>query len=299
MWSMVVQFVRDVQRAIMRWFEDDGPLMSAATAYYVGLSFFPLLLVLIAGVEWFLRNTHLGQDAQQKVLAAIAQNMSTELADYVKQSLAMVQDKSGIGGPVGLATMIVTSVAAFAQLDSAFDRIWALPQSGSQSIFRLALQLVGQRGRALLLLLGLAAVVVVVFVAGMVLSAVEAHTALAVSLDGWLWDAAQTSVTFAINAAVFTFLYRLLPKATVAWSDALHGGLLTAAAWEIGRQLLTIYIARSHYGSAYGVVGAFLAVLLWCYYAVAIVLLGAEYVQVIHARSGEGSAAGQRRRASR
>lgn len=269
----------------MRWYEDDGPLMSAATAYYVGLSFFPLLLVLIAGVEWFLRNTHLGQDAQQKVLSAIAQNMSAELADYVRQSLGMVLDKSGVGGPVGLATMLITSVAAFAQLDSAFDRIWATPQSGSPSIFALALRLVGQRGRALLLLLGLAGVVVVVFLAGMVLSAVEAHTALAVPLDGWLWDAAQTSVTFAINTVVFMLLYRLLPKVPVRWSDALHGGLLTAASWEIGRQLLTIYIARSHYGSAYGVVGAFLAVLLWCYYAVAIVLLGAEYVQVIHARS--------------
>ena len=91
MWNMVVQFERDVRRAAVRWYEDDGPLMSAATAYYVGLSFFPLLFVLIAGVEWFLRNTHLGQDAQQKVLAAIAQNMSPELADYVRQSLGMVR----------------------------------------------------------------------------------------------------------------------------------------------------------------------------------------------------------------
>jgi membrane protein len=293
MWNMVVQFERDVRRAAMRWYEDDGPLMSAATAYYVGLSFFPLLIVLIAGVEWFLRNTHLGQDAQQKVLAAIAQNMSPELADYVRQSLAMVLDKSGVGGPVGLATMLITSVAAFAQLDSAFDRIWATPQSGSHSIFTMALRLILQRGRALLLLLGLAGVVLVVFLAGIVQSAIEAHTALAVPLDGWLWDAVQTTITFAINTVVFTFLYRLLPKLPVRWGDALHGGMLTAAAWEIGRQLLTIYIARSHYGSAYGVVGAFLAVLLWCYYAVAIVLLGAEYVQVIHARSEEISAGGE------
>jgi membrane protein len=44
---------------------------------------------------------------------------------------------------------------------------------------------------------------------------------------------------------------------------------------------LAVFIARSRYTSAYGVIGAFLAVLVWCYYAVTIVLLGAEYIQVL------------------
>jgi uncharacterized BrkB/YihY/UPF0761 family membrane protein len=32
-----------------RWEQDEGPAMAAAVAYYVGLAFFPLLIVLIAG----------------------------------------------------------------------------------------------------------------------------------------------------------------------------------------------------------------------------------------------------------
>ena len=44
--------------AVQRLYADDGPVMAAATAYYLGLSFFPLLLVLTAGVGWFLRHTH-------------------------------------------------------------------------------------------------------------------------------------------------------------------------------------------------------------------------------------------------
>jgi membrane protein len=82
-------------------------------------------------------------------------------------------------------------------------------------------------------------------------------------------------------------LFRLLPQAPVRWSDAFYGGFLTAAAWEIGRQLLAVFIARSKYTSAYGVIGAFLAVLLWCYYAVTIVLLGAEYIQIISHRDND------------
>jgi membrane protein len=92
------------------------------------------------------------------------------------------------------------------------------------------------------------------------------------------------------NIVVFMLLFRLLPQATVRWSDAFYGGFLTSAAWEIGRQLLAVFIARSKYTSAYGVIGAFLAVLLWCYYAVTIVLLGAEYIQVISHRAESRSA---------
>ncbi len=258
--------------------------MAAATAYYLGLSFFPLLLVLIAGVSWFIQNTHLGEDAQRVILKAINDNMSSQLGDYVKQALDLVKDRSSIGGPLGLATMLLASLAAFGQLDSAFDRIWGFPQSQSQSMLRYLLGLLAQRGCAFLALLGLGTVVVAVFLAGMVFTAIQTHTSAVVPLDPWVWNTAQTLITFVTNASVFTLLFRLLPKAPVRWKRALEGGLLTAAAWEIGRQLITILVARSKY-SAYGVVGAFLAILLWCYYSVAIVLLGAEYIQVLRARA--------------
>src|SRR5689334_13472863 len=119
----IVQFVRDLHDAIMRWFADDGPLMSAATAYYVGLSFFPLLMVLTAGLSWFLQYTHSGQDAQQTILRFVSNNMSDQLADNVNQAFSDLWKKSAINGPVGLITILVTALAAFAQLDSALDRI--------------------------------------------------------------------------------------------------------------------------------------------------------------------------------
>ena len=51
--------------------------------------------------------------------------------------------------------------------------------------------------------------------------------------------------------------------------------------WEAGRQALAAYLLRLNYPSAYGVVGSFLAVMLWAYYASLVILLGAEYVRVV------------------
>ncbi len=287
----VVQFVTDVHKAVLRWFADDGPLMAAATAYYVGLSFFPLLLVLTAGLGWFLEHTHFGQDAHQQVLQFIASNMSEELAANVKQSFSLVQEKSAINGPIGLITILITALAAFAQLDSALDRISGNVRRASKSVVANAVGLILQRGRAFLVLLGLGGVVVLVFLAGMVITAVQSH-APAIFPKGELGSyALQIAVTLAINSCIFMLLFRLLPKDPANWADSFSGGLLTAAAWEIGRQLLAIFIARGKYASAYGVIGAFLAILLWCYYAVAIVLIGAEYIQIIRARHEPKTAA--------
>jgi len=280
----IVQFVRDLREAIARWIGDDGSLMAAATAYYVGLSFFPLLLVLTAGLGWFLQHTNSGQDAQQEVLRFVANNMSEQLAGNVEQTFKMLQDKSAINGPVGLITILITALAAFAQLDSALDRIAGNARATSKSVFASALALVVQRGRAFLVLLGLGAVVVLVFLAGMVIPVVQTYTTAVLPMGEIFSDAFQIAVTLVINAGIFTLLFRLLPKDPAGWGDSFSGGLLTAAAWEIGRQLLAIFIARGKYASAYGVIGAFLAILLWCYYAVAIILIGAEYIQVIRAR---------------
>jgi membrane protein len=280
----IVQFVHDVREAIARWIADDGSLMAAATAYYVGLSFFPLLLVLTAGLGWFFQHTNSGQDAQQEVLRSIANNMSEQLAGNVEQTFKMVQDKSAINGPVGLITILITALAAFAQLDSALDRIAGNTRATSKSVFASAWALVAQRGRALLVLLGLGAVVILVFFAGLVITAVKTHASAVLPSIEIFSDAMQIAVTLAINAGIFTLLFRMLPKDPAGWADSFSGGLLTAAAWEIGRQLLAIFIARGKYASAYGVIGAFLAILLWCYYAVAIILIGAEYIQVIRAR---------------
>jgi membrane protein len=206
------------------------------------------------------------------------------LADYVGDALTVVQQDSSVSGPAGLAIMIFAALAAFVQLDWAFDRIWKVPTTGSSGLLHAMLEFLIQRGRAFLLLLGVGGVVVVVFLSGMVLAGLESHTHEFVLLSGWVWSTAQIALTIGINAAVFTLINRLLPKANVSWGDALRGGLLTAAGWEIGRQILAEFVVRAEYTSAYGVIGAFLGILLWCYYAVAIVLLGAEHVRIIHDR---------------
>ena len=51
-----------------------------------------------------------------------------------------------------------------------------------------------------------------------------------------------------------------------------------AVTWQIGQHFLALFVISNHY-SVYGVVGAFIAVMVWFYYAGAVVFLGAEIVR--------------------
>jgi hypothetical protein len=47
------------------------------------------------------------------------------------------------------------------------------------------------------------------------------------------------------------------------------------------------------YTSAYGAIGSFIAILLWCYYGISILFFGAEYVQVLQLRRHGQATTGQ------
>jgi membrane protein len=78
-----------------------------------------------------------------------------------------------------------------------------------------------------------------------------------------------------------TVLYRVVPKPDILWRDAVRGGVLGAVLWEAGRQALAAYVLHLNYPSAYGIIGSFIAVMLWAYYAALVILFGAEYVRVL------------------
>jgi len=83
---------------------------------------------------------------------------------------------------------------------------------------------------------------------------------------------------------MFALIYKTLPRVRIAWNEAVRGAMVAAVIWELGRLILGMFLPISRY-SAYGVVGSFIATLLWVYFASSVVFLGAEYVKVVRSES--------------
>lgn len=283
---MIPRFLRrfgsHLVTAANNWNLDEGNLISAGVAYYAALSFFPLLLILIAGLGLFLQATEFGQSAEEQVIQTISEYASPDLGDQVRRALNEVGKQARVSGPVGLATLLLTALVLFAQFQRAFDRIWRVEEAEPQTYLGMLLEILWYRFRAFLMVIGVGFLILATFVSSVALSTLQGYA----REIGWIGKAVnwtgQVTVSILLNTVLFALIYRVLPRVTVSWSEAVRGGLLAGVTWEGGRQVLAAFLVGTRYTTAYGIIGSLLAVMLWVYYGCAILFLGAEYVQVLY-----------------
>ncbi len=273
------------QQTLDEWNKDDGNRLAATVAYYAAFSFFPLLLVLTAALGLALRVSPGAQDAQQQILSLVARDASPALASQLEQLLLQIKIGASISGPLGVLILLIGAVGIFAEIDAAFIRIWKIAPghvNGVKDALRRALI---DRLQAFLMLLGLGVLLVAVFIAGLVASEAQAlASGSSAGKEGW--PVVQTLINVVVNAAVFAVIYDILPRPAVRWRDAWIGGLLASVIWEIGRQMLGLLVIANHY-NAYGIIGSFIALLAWIYYASTVLYLGAEFTQVLGRRHAQ------------
>jgi membrane protein len=265
----------------------EGPLLAAAIAYYLAFSLFPLMLVLVAVLGWAFRFTATGVDAQQRVLATIADQASPELSQQVARALGSVENNAGAGGVIGLAMLVAAAIAMFTQIDYAFDRIWENQAEAGVRWRTRMWRLIFKRLKAMLMLMGVGAFIILVMISSIVWQGLQTNVATVIKLNPWIERGVQPLIHVLLNSLAFAAGYRFLPKAPVRWSAALAGGLLAALLWEAGRQILAAYVVGDKLPSAYGLIGSFMAIMLWTYYAMMVVLFGAAFTRAVNEEHDE------------
>lgn len=260
--------------AYRHWSRDEAPRRAAALAYYTMFSIVPLVLILLAVVGLFF-----GEEAARAVISDQVRGLLGD--EKSKLLLDMVQSRaerpgSGIAASaVGFVTLLMGASAVVGELQSSLSKMWDVPKSPSRWRGRVFSKLVSVLlvvgfGCLMLASLGMAAGV---SAAGKYLEAWRPVPELALQTLNAVGSAA-------VLTAAFTFLFKLVPRARMAWHDALMGGALTSLLFTLGSVLLGLYLGKHGPTSVYGAAGSLLAVLLWTYYTAQIVYFGAEFTQV-------------------
>ena len=85
---------------------------------------------------------------------------------------------------------------------------------------------------------------------------------------------------FIFFAIFFALLFKTLPDAHIMWKDVFLGALVTAFLFSLGEYLIGYYLSRANLGNAFGAASSFILVLVWVYYSMQIILIGAKFTQV-------------------
>lgn len=263
------------------WQDDDGFLLSAAMAYYAAFSLFPLCLVLIAILGFVLRLSRLADNARTLLLKQVADHTTPWLRDQLGSLLDGVQSNAAFGGPFGAIALLFAAIVVFLQLDYMFDRIFGVPKSDKKpTIWRYVKTVLYDRLYAFLMLVIVLLLLLALFVANVILNGirVRVESQLPGSTDVWYWG--EFLATIITNALLIAMIYKFLPKVRIRWRDAAIGGLLVSLIWLLGQRLLLRFLIGTSY-TAYGIVGSFIAVMIWVYYISAILFLGAEFIEAL------------------
>jgi membrane protein len=279
MWSSLATAAAD-------WSRNDGPMMSAALAFYGALSLFPCCLLLISGLGYLSHVSSDFQDRQDQLVLLVATDISPWLADQLEVMFTGIKAGAGIAGPVAIVSLLLAAITAFVQLDDSFTRIWSVAGVQDKGLWAALRTALYERLAAFLILLAIGSLMGVLLLLNIALASFRPFV-MHWTAGGTLWQSFEIAVTIALNGASLTALYKALPKAAVSWQAAACGGLLAAAVWQIGQRLLESYVISDKYG-VYGVLGAFMAVMLWMYYASAVVLWGAFVVRNLESRYAGG-----------
>ncbi len=282
-WNYVLSVL---QKTAEGWQEDDGFLLSAAMAYYAAFSLFPLCLVLISIMGFALRLSQRADNAQTLLLEQVKSRAGPWLADQLQVLLAHVKSDADLTGPLGAMALLAAAIVVFLQLDYMFDRIFGAAKSKAvTTLWGYTWSVVYGRLWAFLMLLAVGALLLALFVANVILSGVRTEVEWTLPGGVVIWGWFHFLFTLATNALLFGVIYKILPKVPVLWREAFAGGLLVSLVWILGQRLLVTFLIGTSY-TAYGIVGSFIAVMIWLYYVSAILFLGAEFVESLSIVAG-------------
>ncbi|MDP3169346.1 MAG: YhjD/YihY/BrkB family envelope integrity protein [Polaromonas sp.] len=207
--------------------------------------------------------------------ADIAKTVLRHLAQFTGNADGLTQ--------LGFVLLGVSALMLLLSVENTLNRIWQV-----------------KKPRTLLRRLGLYAVLLLAgpVVIGASLWAASYLLAMSSGMPGtrpgWLPHALNVGPLL-LSIAGFSGLFRFVPHTAVRWRDAIAGGLLAGAAFELGKHGFAIYLANvPAYRTIYGAFAPLLAFLVWVYYSW-LVTLAAALVSASLPR-GKGQAA---RRAAR
>ena len=161
-------------------------------------------------------------------------------------------------------------------MQSALNLIWKAPPSG------------GLGGLWHLIKSRLVSLSLILVIGFLLLVSLVISTALAAFSDylDWILPGLATllhilhlTLSFAFTTVLFAMMFKILPDKPVEWEEVWLGAAVAALLFTVGKHLISLYIGSSNIASTYGAAGAVIIILVWVYYSVQILLLGAEFAK--------------------
>ena len=261
--------------AFSEWNRRDATRMGASLAFYSLLSLAPLL-VLIVGICALVFG---GDRAEARLLEQFREMVGTEGANTLQTVLKSAkQPATGIlANVIGLATLLLGASGVLVELRTALNELWDIrPPASKSGIWGM----VRERFLSFGMVLGVGFLLLISLSVSAALSVVGSYFGQLGWAPPTLLEALNFLVSMGVVSAMFASILRFVPDTRLPWRNVLHGAVVTAVLFTVGKTAIGIYLGKAAVGSAYGAAGSLVVLIVWIYYSAQIFYYGAIFTRI-------------------
>ena len=272
------------------WKNDDLGQYAASLSFYLLFSIAPIIAVItfIIGVffgEFFVQN---------EVLQQVNSLFGSELADALGYIIESYQDlgNSIISIVVSFAILLFSASRLFSSMKTVLNKIWNIEEEDDdreEVIFRIIVK----RALSVIFLFVLSLFLLLTFFLNSWLTNYLEWIGIDSEQSRLLLRGINLFLSVIILTVIISLIFKYLPYSEAHWGDVWVGSLVTAILFVVGQALIGFYLGQNPVTSAYGISGSLIAVMIWVYYSMYILLIGAEFTQIYSHEFGSQQGIGE------
>lgn len=264
-----------LSKTISKAIEDDFMTQGAAIAFYTIFSVAPLFILIVSVSDLFLSEEYIRKEVEAYMSNLVGPDISSSLLQYFGD--VSFQTSGLFTTIVASLTLVFGATTVITQLKNTLNIIWNVELVEINSIWNFLLNRLLSFGIIILATLLLVASLLAEVVIGVV-SEFFTQAIPNLNLDLYMVISELTTILFAV--AFFALIFKILPDVNAPWRDILVGAIVTTALFMLGKYLIGLYLTSSGISAAYRAAGSLIIFIVWVYYNIQTILLGATFTQV-------------------
>lgn len=245
--------------------------LSASLSYFTIFTVGPMILVIIYISSLFWGRRAIEGTIHNQISGLIGDGAAIQIQELIKNASISSNNFMAV---ISIVALVFAATTVFTQMQDTMNTIWNLKvktgRGWQQMLKNRLLSFAIVTGLSFMLLISL---ILNGILEGFMSRLQELFPQIAIAVVYLV----NLGLTLLVVAALFAFIYKVLPDAVLQWKDVRAGALFASVLFMIGKFCITFYINISDVGSAYGSAGSLVILLLWIFYSSNILYFGAEF----------------------
>lgn len=260
MWKVI----RDIQGFSNRLNKDHVGAFAAQAAYFILLSFIPCVMLIMTLVQY----TGL---SQQMVKDSLMQTVPEEFKSLVLGIISEVFEKSSTAVPLSAIVTLWSAGKGINALTNGFNSVYHVNETRNYIMGRIRAAFY----TLIFVIAVLTSLVLMVFGNTIQKALIQYHPMFAKVTSFIL--SLRTMIMIVVLMFVFLILYKFIPNRKASFRSQLPGAMISSVAWAIFSLGFSLYLdIFPGFTNMYGSLTTVVLVMLWMYFCMYIILIGAE-----------------------